>query len=101
MSNTSKTWIAVIVVVVIIIIGWLWYVSSNNNPNSLGQYNNTVQNQQVNQTSLSTNASSPTDSSDAGLQQDLNAADNQINNINTDTSNATQGLSSSPTPTAQ
>lgn len=104
MSNTSKTWLGVIVVAVIVIVGWIWYANSSSNsysPAPVSQ-NNVVPNQPAaNQVSVSTGTSAPGDSSNAALQQDMSAVDNQLNGINTDTSNATGGLNSSLTPTAQ
>lgn len=96
--STRKTWVTIIVIIVIIIIGSVLYATSSS------KGSNPAQNQQsTNQASAAAgvNPSAPTDTSNAGLQQDMNAVDNQMNNLNTDTSNADQGMSSSPTPTAQ
>ena len=104
--SQGKIWTIVIIAIVVIAGGWMWFANSSGSSNTAAVppvQNNVVQEQQTTNQPVSepTGASASTDTSNAALEQDMNAVDNQINNINTDNSNAAAGLNSSPTPTAQ
>ena len=103
MSTSAKTWIAVAVVLVVVIIGWIWY--GNSSGNVPAQYEQTpaadTSSSGSNSAASVTAMSSATNTSDAGLNQDLNSVDGQMTGLNSDTSSADQGLNSTPTPTAQ
>ncbi len=87
MTNTVKAWVAIIVVVLAGLAGWMWY--SNMPENSSSNSQSTVSSSDQNAT---TTMSATNDTSNTALEQDLNASNAQLNNLNSDTSNADQSL---------
>ena len=95
MSKNIKTLVALIVVAVLIIIGLMFW--GNSGSNNVAPVTNQVSNRtylppQNVAPQSTTNASldtSPTDSSDAALQQDVNSIDAQVSNLNSDLSATT------------
>lgn len=85
MSKTLKTiiWIAIIIVVAVVL--WLWYggMKSQNGASLYGSTNQNV------------NSGLSQGTSDASLNQDLSAIDNQLNGLASDTANADQSLNQS------
>ena len=95
MSKNIKSLVAILVVLVLIIIGLMFW--GNDGSNSVTPIANPVSNrtnlppqnvaaQNTNNTGFTT---SPTDSSDAALQQDVSSIDAQMNNLNGDLSATT------------
>lgn len=100
MSNSAKTGIAIVVVIIIIAICWVWYSSSKSVSTPTSPVESVVpiaspsaspaaQGPNLNGTGLSAS----TDTSNASLQSDATAIDQQMNGLNTDTSNVNAGLS--------
>lgn len=87
MTNNVKAWVTIIVLVLAALFGWLWY--SNMPENSSSNSPSTVSSSDQNAT---TTMSATNDTSNTALEQDLNASNAQLNNLNSDTSNADQSL---------
>ena len=92
MSNTTRAWtIGIIILIVIVILGWLYFYKSDNK-NAMQNSTATTTENAVATTSIATDISSSTDTSDTALDQDLLNVDTQINGLNTDSSNIDQTL---------
>lgn len=92
MSTNAKTWITLVIVVVLLIIGLLIWGGNKSDDSMSGAQEDEVQTTQSSSTSQTGDtglSTSPSDSSNAALQQDLNSVDTQINNLNTDLSATT------------
>lgn len=99
--STKSSIITLIVIVALVLIGW-WYLASQA-PAGSG-YNVTPAAQSVESGQSSSVAATPTaanDTSDAALNQDLNAADMQTTNLNADASNVDRGLNDQSVPQGQ
>jgi|GEM_PF-959996 len=95
MSKNIKALVGLIVVVVIIIIGIIIWGGKGSGSSSTSESmiqaptSNTVNTQSVSSTSDAGLTTSPTDSSNAALQSDVNSIDAQMNGLNSDLSATT------------
>ena len=90
MSHNVKTVILLVVLIVIVIIGWVWYSMSNSSTPTTQTTATGVQQSSPAQQSASADAgltTSPTNTSDAAIQTDLNSVDTQMNNLSADSAN--------------
>lgn len=88
----GKIIIAGLVLVVVIVLGWMWYANSSSAPAATNVEEITPNTRTIATTTNTTKIdngmiTSPSDSSDAALQSDLDSTDTQINNLNVDNTN--------------
>lgn len=87
MSNSGKIIIAVLVVIIVIVLGSIWYSNSKvvvpNADDAMNDIKIMATTTQMNDVK----APAPLDTSDTSIQSDIDSADAQINNLNTDYSN--------------
>lgn len=87
MSNSGKIIIAVLVVIIVIVLGSIWYSNSKvvvpNADDAMNDIKIMATTTQMNDVKTP----APLDTSDTSIQSDIDSADAQINNLNTDYSN--------------
>ena len=102
-TGSSKKYITIVVVVVIILLGW-WLFSSGSAPTPIdntlptGVSANTLP---ANSDPTSVLQTSPTDASDATIDQDMASIISEFNGLTTDTATVDAGLNDTPVTQAQ
>ncbi|MEI8337537.1 MAG: hypothetical protein WCF92_00120 [bacterium] len=88
----------VIVAVVLVVVLGVWYFINSSNKSEITNNSNQQEQNSVDQGILPTDmsTSSPTDTSDAGINQDIKAVDSNLNALGNDSVNANQDVSVTP-----
>ncbi len=92
--SKSKS-VVLIVIIILFVLGWIWASHSGNAPTS------STSNEQVNGTSSSASLLPTKDSSNASLDKDGAAVDNQLNSLGSDSTEIDSSLNDSPVPQTQ
>jgi hypothetical protein len=101
MSKTSKITIGVIIVIIAVIV---WFLMAGKNPVSVQPTSSAPAPQNAPapaSTSSEGLSTSPTDTSNAALNQDLTSIDAQLNGLASDSANIDQGLNDQPVSQGQ
>ena len=101
MSKTAKVvlWVIVLIVVVVVVV---WLVTAGNSTNSsapTGQASPAAAPQSGSTSGVL--QTSPTDTSNTSLNQDLQSIDSELNGLASDSASVSQGLNDQPIPQGQ